>query len=229
MKIGGIQKLSLIDYPGRLSIVLFTIGCNFRCYFCHNPSLVIPEKYVEPMNNEEIINFLEDRKKYVQGVVITGGEPTLQSDLVDFTKKIKKMGYLIKLDTNGTNPKMVKQLIDEKLIDFVAMDIKTSIEKYDEVTNVKSDKDKILQSINLLKNSGILHEFRTTVAPGVGYEDIEKICELTKGSEYFLQPFECYRRELINNEMQKAKAKTIEELKDWCIQLNKNGFKCKLR
>ena len=128
MNILGIEKLSLVDYPNNVCAVLFTGGCNFKCPFCHNSGIV--ESEFKPLNNIEILDFLECRKKFLDGVCVSGGEPTLQPDLVDFIRKIKNMGYKVKLDTNGTNPNVLENLISLKLIDYVAMDIKNSLDKY---------------------------------------------------------------------------------------------------
>ena len=227
MKIGGLQKLSLIDYPGRLSAVIFTTGCNFRCAFCHNPSLVVPEKYAEDIDEEAVIQFLEERKKYLGGVVITGGEPTIHSDLPLFIEKIKKMGYSVKLDTNGTNPEMIESLINKRLIDYIAMDIKATLKKYSSITCVNLDTEKIIKSIKLIKDSKISHEFRTTVAPGITYEDIVEVCELVGSSNYYLQPFESYRKELVGTNLQAGEAK--DKLKEWCMKISEKGKKCILR
>lgn len=229
MKIGGIQKLSLIDYPHMLSAVLFTIGCNFRCPFCHNPTLVIPEKYAQSIDVDGIFKFLEERKKYINGVVITGGEPTLYPDLPEFIKKIKGMGYAVKLDTNGSNPEMLERLIDEKLVDYVAMDIKAPLERYSELTNTDVDIEKIKKSIEILKKSKVKYEFRTTVAPNLTFEDIEKICGEVGGAEYYLQQFEGYNKELVRPELQKAIGPSKEKLKEWSMKIREKGRACEVR
>lgn len=188
--IGGIQKTSLIDYPSKISAVIFTQGCNFRCPYCHNPEL-IQANSKQQIANSKIIAFLRSRIKKLDGVVITGGEPTLHADLPEFIKQIKELGFAVKLDTNGTNPEMLQQLIDEKLIDYVAMDIKAPIDKYSEVVCSRVDTDKILKSINILKNSNIKYEFRTTVVKSqLSRADFEKIGVLIKGAKkYYLQRF----------------------------------------
>ncbi|MFX1536409.1 MAG: anaerobic ribonucleoside-triphosphate reductase activating protein [Promethearchaeota archaeon] len=164
MHFGGFQKFSVIDYPGKLSAIAFTYGCNLRCPYCHNPELVRPKnenslEYAET----EIIKFMESRVGKLDALVITGGEPTLQADLEDFIKKIKQLGFLVKLDTNGTRPEVLKQLFDKQLLDYVAMDVKAPFERYQEVTRSKVDVSKIKESIRLLKTSKISYEFRTTV------------------------------------------------------------------
>ena len=141
MKIGGIQKTSLLDYPDTISAIIWTIGCNFRCPFCYNKDIVFGK--VETISEEEVISFLEKRKGLLEGLVISGGEPLMQKDIVQFAEKVKKLGYLIKIDTNGMYPDKLRQLIDKKLIDYIAMDIKAPKNKYDNLTGVKTDIKKI--------------------------------------------------------------------------------------
>ncbi|WP_413854089.1 anaerobic ribonucleoside-triphosphate reductase activating protein [Candidatus Ruminimicrobium bovinum] len=162
MKIGGLQKFSFIDFPNKTSAIVFTQGCNFRCSYCHNPELVYPNMYRESIQEEQVFAFLESRKNQLDAVVITGGEPTLQPDLINFIKKVKSMGFLGKLDTNGSNPQILEQIINQKLVDFIAMDIKATFDKYNLVCCVAVDTFSIKQSINLIKNSGISFLFRTT-------------------------------------------------------------------
>ena len=190
MRIAGIEKLSVQDYPNHISAIIFTQGCNLKCPFCHNSSL-IPFDSNNLLNEEEILDFLNKRKGLLDGVTITGGEPTLQSDLKDFIKKLKNMGYDIKLDTNGLNYKVLKDLIDEKLVDYVAMDIKNSLDKYNKTSGVRDIvTGNILGSIDLLKHSDIDYEFRTTVInEHHTIEDIYKIIEIIGDSKYYLQNF----------------------------------------
>jgi pyruvate formate lyase activating enzyme len=164
MNIGGFQKNSLIDFPGTIACVIFTQGCNFACPYCHNPGLVPgPQKGVgDACDEQTIFAFLEKRKEFIDGVVITGGEPTLQKDLETFCRKIKAMGYKVKLDSNGSHPGVLSRLFKEKLVDFVAMDIKTSLENYPLLTNQSFDTGKITESIRLIKESAPDYEFRTT-------------------------------------------------------------------
>ncbi|HEC86320.1 MAG TPA: anaerobic ribonucleoside-triphosphate reductase activating protein, partial [Thermoplasmatales archaeon] len=140
MIIGGFQRFSLIDYPGKICAIIFTQGCNFRCPYCHNPELVNPKLFQEPIDENDIFRFLEMRKGKLDAVEITGGEPTLQPDLIEFMRKIKAMGFLIKLDTNGTNPEVVEKIIKNKLVDYIAMDVKAPLEKYEKVVRAKVDK-----------------------------------------------------------------------------------------
>lgn len=189
MKICGIQKVSLVDYNEHISTTIFTSGCNFSCPFCHNAGLVkgnepeIPEK--------EILNYLTKRKSVLDAVVISGGEPTLHKDLPIFISKIKELGYLIKLDTNGTNIEMLKYLIDNKLIDYVAMDIKNSLDKYN-LTIGKDYNFNHKEVIEYIMTCGIDYEFRTTLIDGHHSEsDVIKIGKLIKGAKrYYLQKFE---------------------------------------
>ncbi len=178
MLIGGLQKLSLVDYPGKSCIALFTIGCNFRCPFCHNPELVLPERFPSSLDTQEVLDFIKSRQGLVEAVTISGGEPTLQSDLADFIKQIKEMGFLVKLDTNGTQPQVLERLFADKLLDFVAMDIKNSFANYSKTVGVEADIERLKSSIELIKNSGKDYEFRTTIIDRLhqvlDFEDIGK-------------------------------------------------------
>ncbi len=178
MKIAGFQKLTLIDYPGKLACAIFLYGCNFRCGFCHNPELVV--KPVDVLfSEEEILDFLELRKKYLEGVCITGGEPLLTLDF-DFLRNIKALGYDIKIDTNGSYPEVLEELIRENLVDFIAMDIKSSREKYNLVVNSEVDFNKIEESIRII-SSFPEYEFRTTIVERFhNKKDIENMMEWLK-------------------------------------------------
>ena len=167
MKIGGINTLTLLDFPGKVAAIVFTAGCNFRCGYCHNVQFVLPEQ-IEKLSGhfipkEKFFNFLETRKNLLDGVVISGGEPTIWPDLPDFLKEIKKRGFLTKLDTNGTNPEMIEKLLKEKLVDYIAMDIKMPLNEYETLSCVKIDGTILKQSVELIKKSTIEYEFRTTV------------------------------------------------------------------
>lgn len=190
MKIGGMQKLTLLDYPDHMACLLFTQGCNMRCPFCHNSGLLAydPSKAID---EKEVLNYLEKRRGLLNGVVISGGEPTLQRDLIDFIRQIKLLGYDIKLDTNGTDPVVLETLLKEHLVDYVAMDIKNDFMKYEETTGVSSKLEPIKRSIGLLKASGIDYEFRTTVVKELHeFHDIKNICEyLGPQSKYYLQNY----------------------------------------
>ena len=190
MHIAGVQRLSLLDYPGKLSCIVFLPGCNLRCPFCHNASIVLQDN--DMLSEESVLEFVETRRGVLDGVCITGGEPTIQKDLPLFIQKIKDIGLLVKLDTNGTAPETLQYILDNNLVDYVAMDIKTSLEKYPKAVGVENfSTDKIQRSIELLLNSTIDYEFRTTVSRGiVELEDIDKICEVIKGCKsYYLQKF----------------------------------------
>jgi pyruvate formate lyase activating enzyme len=196
MQISGLQKLTLIDYPKKLACTIFLFGCNLRCGFCHNPNLVIAEKENKPILKEEVLEFLRKRKPYLDGVCITGGEPTINEALPSFVEQIKKLGYSVKIDTNGTNPEMISDLIARKLADYIAMDIKTDKENYYSLTKTEVNVNNIEQSIRLITNSGIDYEFRTTCIPkhhtSETIENIGKwLVELTgkKPKNYFLQGF----------------------------------------
>ena len=193
MLIGGLQKTTLIDYPGKIAATVFLIGCNFRCPFCYSSELVLPEKIKNQpeFSEKDFFKFLKSRKELLESVVICGGEPTINKDLPDFIKKIKKMGFLVKIDTNGSNPQMLKILIDQKLIDYVAMDIKGPKEKYDEFTGKKVNIRKIQKSIDILKEGRIDYEFRSTIVPSLHTRgDILNMAKWIKGAKkYYLQNF----------------------------------------
>lgn len=190
MNIAGVQKVTLLDYPGKVACEIFTQGCNFECPFCQNSSL-IPITNTGEFSEEEIFEYLNLRKNILDGVVITGGEPTVQKDLKGFIKKIKDLGLLVKLDTNGGNPKVLQELIDEDLVDYVAMDIKNIFNKYNITAGKKINLDNIKKSIEILKASKIDYEFRTTIIKEMhSLDDIVSICKLVGNAKYYLQNFE---------------------------------------
>lgn len=192
MKFSGWQRTSLIDFPDRISTVLFTQGCSMRCRFCHNPELVTPTKPVEGQFLEaDVFTYLEKRKKMLEGVVITGGEPTIQKKLAPFIQKIKNMGYSVKLDTNGYQPDTLHELLSTGTIDYVAMDVKAPLHKYSYVTGVPIDSSRIQQSLSLLASSGIPYELRTTAAkPLLSIEDLHTIAKEIYGAPiWFIQQF----------------------------------------
>lgn len=191
MLIGGLQKTTLVDYPGKVAATVFTLGCSFRCPFCHNPELVLPELFNPTIPEEEIMQFFANRVGKLEGVCITGGEPTVQKDLGQFMARLKKLGYAVKLDSNGTFPKILKKLIDEGNIDYIAMDIKGPIGRYSEITASRGFEQAIKESIKLIMDSGIEYEFRTTVAkPLHSVDDFKGIGELIKGAKlYYIQNF----------------------------------------
>ncbi len=190
MFFAGLQKLTLLDYPGKMACLLFTMGCNFRCPFCHNGSLVRAEDSAE-ITEEEVLSFLTKRKGLLDGVCITGGEPLLHGELAEFIKKVKKLGYSVKLDTNGSFPEKLKALVSEGLIDYVAMDIKNSFGCYEETTGVNVNLNKIKESIDFLMQGTVDYEFRTTLVKELHTkESMEEIGKIIKGAKrYFLQNF----------------------------------------
>ena len=193
MQICGLQKLTLIDFPGCLAATVFLCGCNFRCPWCYSRELVLPEeiKKQPEISEKELFSFLKERKRLLEGVVICGGEPTIHKELPGLVKKIKKLGYLVKLDTNGSNPKMIKKLIEDKLIDYVAMDVKLPKNKYPKIFKGGVKIENIEESIKILKEGKIDYEFRTTVVPTIlDKEDIIKIAKwLSPAKKYYLQNF----------------------------------------
>jgi pyruvate formate lyase activating enzyme len=227
MLIGGFQKFSLSDYPGRISAILFTRGCNFRCPYCHNPELVDPDRYSELMDQEEILSFLESRASQLQGVVITGGEPTLQPDLPDLMKRIKRSGFLVKLDTNGSDPLMIGRLLAQGTIDFCAMDVKAPPASYERISRVQVDPDKILSSIALIRSSGIEHELRTTFVPSLlSLEEMAEIGNLAAGSPFIVQR---YRRSKILDPGLLENAESSDAVEALRTFLTRKGVAFKLR
>lgn len=193
MNLGGFEKYSFIDYPGCISSVVFTMGCNFHCPYCHNPELVRPAGNgpASPVSEDDILSFLEKRRKYVDGVVITGGEPLLHPGLPEFCRKIKALGLLVKIDTNGSNPDMLADLIPSGLVDYLAMDIKTDPDRYVPLITDGIDPGRIRKSIATVIGSGLPHEFRTTcVQPIVDEAAMHVIAGLVQGASlYALQAF----------------------------------------
>ena len=191
MTIGGFQRFSLIDYPDKICAIVFIQGCNFRCPYCHNPELVDPKKFGIELKEAEILSFLDRRKGKLDAVTVTGGEPLLQSDLSTFLLEVKRLGYLVKLDTNGSFPIRLEGIVQSKLVDYIAMDIKTSLDKYHQVIKSKIDTRKILDSIRLIMDSGLDYEFRTTVVKALfEKDDFYKIGQLIKNARlYVLQTF----------------------------------------
>jgi pyruvate formate lyase activating enzyme len=191
MKIGGLQKVSLIDYPGLICATIFLQGCNFKCSYCHNPELVDTRLFQSCIKENEVLDFLSMRRGKLDAVTITGGEPTIHDDLTPFIKKIRKMKFAVKLDTNGSQPQVIKTLLDEKLLDFIAMDIKAPLEKYKSVVKVPVNSDLIKESIRLILKAKIQHEFRTTIVESqLEEKDIQQIAKLISGANsYALQKF----------------------------------------
>lgn len=242
MIIGGLEKLTLLDFPDNLATIVFTQGCNFRCHYCYNPMLVWPREEISSpdgknikkghplIKEEDLFLFLKERQGKIDGVVISGGEPTLHKDLPEFIKKIKDLGYLVKLDTNGTNPQMLGNLIDKKLIDYVAMDIKAPLEKYEEVVGVKLNLENLQKSVKMILSGSIAYEFRSTLVPEFhGSEDIKKMGELIKGARvWYLQKFES-EADLVNPEFRGKKTFKDQELKDLALLGSKFVENCQAR
>ncbi len=203
MNISGIQKLTLLDFPGKLACTVFTSGCNFRCPFCHNASLVLPGMS-DHIDEQEVFSFLKKREGILEGVCITGGEPCLQPDLETFIRKVRDIGFAVKLDTNGSFPEKLSSLLEKGLLDYVAMDIKTSKERYSEVCGVQNERlfENVQKSVEILKSSSVPHEFRTTTARELQTkEDFEKIGRWLSGEKrYFIQQYEA-SGELVGDEM----------------------------
>ena len=187
--IDGFDKLTLLNYPDKVACTIFTKGCNFKCPFCHNSSLISLDK--ENDKYKEVISYLNKRKGILDGVCITGGEPLIHKCIKDLIKEIKDMGFLVKLDTNGSNPLMLKEIIDEKLIDYVAMDIKNTFDKYEMTIGCKTNLDNIKKSIDVIESSDIDYEFRTTIVKELHtFDDIKGIVNmLDEKSKYYIQNF----------------------------------------
>ncbi len=217
MKIGGLQKLTLVDYPNKIAATVFLTGCNFKCGFCHNFDIVDPDLASGrvPITEKEFFDFLKSKQGLIDGICVTGGEPTINADLINFIKRIKELNFSIKLDTNGSNPSMLKELIDQKLLDFVAMDIKTSPEKYTKAVGTEINIDNIKKSVEIIRKSKIDYEFRTTVVPGiVDREDVEKLGKWLKGAKKFsLQQFR--NQKVLNKEFEKIVPYWDDTLKEF--------------
>lgn len=199
MVLGGLQKNSFIDFPGKISAVIFLSGCNFDCPYCHNPDLAKPcREYPLDLDTDAILDFLRERKGFLEGVVISGGEPTLQDDLANLCKEIKQMGYPVKMDTNGSRPRVLKELIYAGLVDYIAMDIKTDPSNYSPLIHKDVNSDNIIESIRLILASGLPHEFKTTcIKPLVSVNIVDSISRLIDGANlYALQRFQ--NKEVLN-------------------------------
>ena len=219
LQIKGIEKTSLSDYPGRVAAVVFMAGCNFRCPFCHNKDLVLRHEKLDTIPEEDVLAFLKSRREWLDGVVLSGGEPTLCDGLPAFMEKLKGLGYLVKLDTNGTNPRMLEEVIGKGLADYIAMDIKGPLAGYAKASGVQSDIQSMKESIRTIIDSGVEHEFRSTVLPAIhAREDVEAMARLVSGGKrYFLQQFR--PKNTLDPNFEKEKpftAKEMEELKRIC-------------
>jgi len=228
MKIGGFQKTSLLDYPKHISAIVWTVGCNFSCPFCYNTELV--KGTCELFSEEEIFDYLKKRKNMLEALVISGGEPFLQKDLKEFCKKVKDLGYKIKIDTNGTFPDKLKEIIDEKLVDYISMDVKAPFSKYDKLSGVSADIDKIKKSIQILKNSKVDYEFKTTVVPDLlDKEDIISVSKMIKDSKkYYIQQFK-NDTDVISKELESLKPYSNEYLQNILKEVKPYFVECKVR
>lgn len=239
MRIGGLEKLTLIDYPGHLAAIIFTQGCNFRCHFCYNPQLVWPKRESDEEKKDkgylgwsqgDLFLFLEERKGRLDGVVITGGEPTLHLDLPEFIRKIKSMGYDVKLDSNGTNPEMLEYLIKEGLVDYIAMDIKAPLEKYEQVVGAKLDLPRLEKSVKMIMESGLPYEFRSTLVPQLlNQEDIEAMGQLIAGARaWYLQAFKS-DTELVDDSFRNKQAFSSAQMEELAAIGRKYVPTCQVR
>ena len=230
MLLGGLQKVSLVDYPGRVAATVFTAGCNFLCPFCHNPELVQIGKYRNQLflPDEEFFDFLKTRRGLIDGVCVSGGEPTLQLDLPEFLKKIKGLGFLTKLDTNGAKPEVLKDLAAKNLVDYVAMDIKGPLEKYGKIVGTNIDFEKIHESTELVRHFPN-YEFRTTVIPKFHKkEDFLSIAKWLDGAKkYFLQQFR--PEKTFDESFQKIRPYSDEKLAQFCGLIKPFFETCEVR
>lgn len=228
MLIAGLQKMTLLDFPNHVACTVFLQGCNFRCPFCQNKDLVMGDKNLEAITIDEFFKFLKKRKGFIDGVCVTGGEPLIHEDIENFLRRIKDLGLQVKLDTNGYFPKKLKDLVNKGLVDYVAMDIKNSLESYSETAGLNSiNVNLIKESIDFLINGKIDYEFRTTVVKEFHKKsDFIGISSLIKGAKrYFLQDFQdsptCIKRGL--------HAYTKEELEEFVSILKSNGIEAEIR
>lgn len=209
MKIAQLLPTTLIEYPGKVSALIYTVGCNFRCPFCHNSELVLPErmKTLRLIPENDILYFLRERQGFLDALAITGGEPTLQPDLEKFLRKVKDLGFLVKLDSNGSNPTILENVLRQGLADYVAMDVKAPWPKYEFITGVKLDLKKLKASIEVIKELAPDYEFRTTVAPSLTKGDLHEIAHEVNGAKhYYLQEFQTYEdKDLIDPSWNKKK------------------------
>ena len=212
-KLAGLQKTTFIDYPEKIACIVFTQGCNFRCGYCHNPELFENKEPV--LSVPAFFEFLNKRKGKLDGVVITGGEPTLHGkDLIEFIKEVKSLGFLVKLDTNGTHPDVLQELLNENLLDYIAMDIKAPLAKYKTITQTDIDTKIIKKSIDMIMNSGVDYEFRTTIVKSqLSVEDLRQIGELIQGAKrYYMQKF--LATKILDETLMSEESYTDEEFKN---------------
>ena len=230
MKIGGLQKLTLIDYPGKPACTVFLAGCNLRCPWCHSPDLVAEQRVekIKEIKREDFFNFLKKRREVLEGVVICGGEPTVNNKLPDFIRDISTLGYSVKLDTNGTNPEMLKKIIEEGLIDYVAMDVKAPLNRYEELFGFNIEADDLRRSISLIKSLKN-YEFRTTLVPGIhNQETLVKIMKEVEGSKnFYLQNFR--GKKTLSSNLEGGDGFSKKEMKEFKRIAKKYVKNCKIR
>ena len=228
MIFGGFEKCTLVDYPGKVACMVYTIGCNFRCPYCHNPELV--DETVEITYSEEkILDFLNTRRGLLDGVVITGGEPTMHEELPEFMRCVKEKGFLVKLDTNGTNPKMLQQIIDEGLVGYIAMDMKSPLETYSQTVARPVDVEAIRESIRILLASSVEYEFRTTIVKSLlSQEDLKRIGESIRGAKrYYLQKF--VPTKILNPQFRRKVSYADEEFEQFREMMHEYVDTCEIR
>jgi len=228
MKIAQLLPVTLIEYPGKVSALIYTEGCNFRCPFCHNAELVLPGKYKSLIPEKEVLQLLQERSGFLDALAITGGEPTLQPDLIEFLYKVKDLGLLVKLDSNGSRPEVLKLALQLKLVDYVAMDVKTTFDKYDSLIGAQCNCNDIKDSIDIIRGFAPDYEFRTTVAPTITQDDLYDVAEYIKGSKrYYLQKFITYEdKDLIDpawNDKRGLPRKKLDEVWENVSKLFDNG------
>ncbi len=231
MDIAYFQGTSLIDYPGKVAAVVWTVGCNLRCPFCYNAELVLPElsQNLPRLSPEAVLIQLRRRTRLIEGVVVTGGEPTLQSDLADWLWEAKTSGLAVKLDTNGTHPEVLAKLLDRALVDYVALDVKGPAERYREFTGGFDVWDRVQKSLDLLRGAGIVYEARTTVAPGLCEGDLRQIAQELRGAQrYVLQPFFPAPKRLVDEQVRQRPALGVEVLRHLALELSR-GVPCEVR
>lgn len=229
MEFGGLEKFTLIDYPGKVACMVYTIGCNFRCPYCHNPELV-DETVENTMSEGYILHFLSQRIGILDGIVITGGEPTMHGQkLLDFILKVKNLGFKVKLDSNGTDPEFLARVIDNNLVDYIAMDIKSPLSKYSQTVARAVNINSIRKSIEILIGSGIDYEFRTTVVKSlINIEDFEEIGKEIKGAKkYFLQKF--IPTKILNPQFRKKVSFDDDEMREIQKKMSKYVETCSIR
>lgn len=229
MTIGGFQRFSLSEFPGRIAAIVFTRGCNLRCPYCHNPELVDPARFSDPWPEEEALGHLARRAKRLQGVVITGGEPTLQVDLEPFIRRVRDLGLAVKLDTNGTHPDVVRRLLAAGLLCHVGVDVKAPPARYRELTRSDIDADAVVACLKLVVESGIPHEVRTTFVPDLlSREDMLQIACLVRGSaSWAIQRF--VPSKALDPELMKARPPSDEEMESLAAGARALGVACTIR